>query len=204
VHTYTPTEDIDIDTCISSVLPLIHEAGNPYFDWIFGGPDMALPIIESRMRSPQSEISIRDTVVLEGDDDDVIGAFIAMAGAELVERRRVDAVAYLQHIGRAGRAPLLQRMQESRDLFGSVQDEEFYLSKAGVRSDARGRGHGRAIVERFLSIGVAHGLNRFVLDVSAGNVAALRLYRSMGFRVVGEASVQGGRITYLTMRLDAE
>jgi ribosomal protein S18 acetylase RimI-like enzyme len=200
VRTYPATEDINIDECISSVLPLIYQAGNPYFDWLFGGPSVALPIIESRMRSPESEISIRDTVVLEDNGGNVVGGFVAMTGAELGGRRRADAVAYLQYVGRAGRASLLQRMQESRDLFASVQPEEFYLSKVGVRSDARGRGHGRTLVERFLLTGAADGLNHFVLDVNDGNVAALQLYRSMGFRVVREASVQGGHIKYLTMR----
>jgi ribosomal protein S18 acetylase RimI-like enzyme len=203
VRTYTPNRDIDIDGCISSVLPLIHEAGNPYFDWLFGDPEVVQSVLASRMRSPESEISIRDTVVLVGDGGrDVIGVFIALAGAELWARRKADAVAYLKHVGRSGRARLLRHLQESRDLFASVRADEFYLSKLGVQADARGCGHGRALVERFVSMGAARGLTRFVLDVSDGNAPALALYESMGFQIARASGVRGGCMRYVSMRLD--
>jgi ribosomal protein S18 acetylase RimI-like enzyme len=204
VRTYTPTSDFNIDRCIQSVLPLIHEAGNPYFDWLFGGPTVALSVLASRMRSPESEISIRDAIVAADSNGDVIGAFIALTGAELGARRKADAVAYLKHVGRSGRARLLQRMQESRDLFASVRADEFYLSKLGVRTDARGCGHARALVERFVSMGAARGLSHFVLDVGDGNVPALSLYRSMGFRIARTSGVCGGSMRYVSMRLDIE
>jgi ribosomal protein S18 acetylase RimI-like enzyme len=204
VRTYTPTPDTNIDRCISSVLPLIHEAGNPYFDWLFGGPTVALSVLASRMRSQESEISICDAVVALDSVGDVIGAFIALTGAELGARRKTDAVAYLKHVGRSGRARLLQRVQESRDLFASVRPDEFYLSKIGVRADTRGCGHGRALVERFVSMGVERGLTRFVLDVNDENASALHLYRSMGFRIAGASSICGGCMRYVTMRLDIE
>jgi ribosomal protein S18 acetylase RimI-like enzyme len=187
-----PIDDINIEERISSVLSLIYEASTPYFDWLFGGPSAALPIIESRMRSPESEMSIRDTVVWAGPEGDVVGCYIAMPGAEVERRRKVDAVAYLQYVGRAGRALLLQRMRESRELFAPVQREEFYLGKIAIRSDLRGRGHGRSLVEQFCSIGAARGHRGFVLDVNSANTAAIGLYRSVGFRVVRESAVQGG------------
>ncbi len=202
MRTYRASRDLDIDKCISSVLPLIHEAGNPYFDWLFGGPSVALPIIASQMRSPASEISIQDAVVVADPSGDVIGCIIALEGSELSSRRISDAVAYLKHVGNSGRAGLLRRMQESRELFASVRPHEFYLSKVGVRADARGRGYGRALVERFLSMGREQGLSRFALDVSGQNKAATELYTSMGFQIVRESFIQGSGITYITMRLD--
>jgi ribosomal protein S18 acetylase RimI-like enzyme len=194
-------EDPKIEAWIPAVLPLIHEAGNPYFDWLFGGPSVALPIIESRMQVAGSELSVCDTVVLLDESERMVGGFIALTGADLGRRRTVDAAAYLQRIGRSARAQLLQRMQTSRNLFASVRPDEFYLSKVGVAREARGRGYGRLLVERFLAIGAAQGLDHFVLDVSEKNTAALGLYESLGFRVTAKACTEDGDLTYLTMRL---
>jgi ribosomal protein S18 acetylase RimI-like enzyme len=133
---------------------------------------------------------------------DLIGGFIAFTGADLRERRRADAVAYLRGVDRPGRASLVQHLQESRSAFPPVQPDELYLSKVGVRSEARGRGHGRVLVEHFLSMGLDRGLRHFVLDVSADNVSALRLYQFMGFWVTTRSDIPEGAMTYFTMRLD--
>lgn len=199
---HTPAADPEIDSWIASVLPWLHEAGNPYFDWLFGGPDVALPIVASRMRSPSSEVSIRDAMLFLDDDGRAIGGFIALSGDELGRRRKADAVAYLHSVGKARRDSLLRRMQASRDMFATVRPDEFYLSKVGVRSDARGRGYGRALVEEFLSIGMSRGYRKFVLDVSGENTGARFLYESLGFQVSEQSRVSTGAITYVTMRWD--
>jgi ribosomal protein S18 acetylase RimI-like enzyme len=197
---HTPAADYEIDKLMPSVLPWLHEAGNPYFDWLFGGADVALPIIASRMRSPSSEVSIRDAILFLDDGGGAIGGFIAFSGAELGRRRKADAIAYLRSVGKARRDSLLHRMQASRDMFATVRPDEFYLSKVGVRPDARGLGYGRALVEKFLSIGVSRGHRNFVLDVSGENAEARFLYESMGFRVSEQSRVLTGAITYVTMR----
>jgi ribosomal protein S18 acetylase RimI-like enzyme len=199
---HIPAVDSEIDRWIPSVLPWVHEAGNPYFDWLFGGRDVALPVIASRMRSPSSEVAIRDSVLFLDDEDGAIGGFIALSGAELGRRRKADAIAYLNFVGKDGRESLLRRMQASRDMFATVRPDEFYLSKVGVRCDARGLGHGRALVKEFLSTGISRGHRSFVLDVSAENTEACRLYESMGFQLSEKRRVQAGAMTYVTMRSD--
>jgi ribosomal protein S18 acetylase RimI-like enzyme len=199
---HTPAADSEIDRWIPSVLPWLHEAGNPYFDWLFGGPDVALPIIASRMRSPSSEVAIRDSILFLDDDGGAIGGFIALSGAELGRRRKADAIAYLNSVGKAGRDSLLHRMQASRGMFATAAPDEFYLSKVGVRSDARGLGYGRALVKKFLSIGMSRGHRNFVLDVSGENTEARCLYESMGFQVSETSRVQAAAMTYVTMRSD--
>jgi ribosomal protein S18 acetylase RimI-like enzyme len=197
---HAPSVDSEIDRWIPSVLPWIHEAGNPYFDWLFGGADVALPIIASRMRSPSSEVAIRDAILFLDDDGGAIGGFIALTGAELGRRRKADAIAYLNSVGKAGRDSLLHRMQASRDMFARVRPDEFYLSKVGVRSDVRGLGYGRALVKEFLSIGMSRGYANFALDVSGENTEARCLYESMGFQVSEMSRVPTGAMTYVTMR----
>jgi ribosomal protein S18 acetylase RimI-like enzyme len=184
------------------ILSWIHEAGNPYFDWLFGGANEARHVIMSRMLSETSEISLRNTTLLVNGSGDVLGGFIALTGKDLAERRMADIVAHLRQVGMSGRADLMRRVQMSRDLFAAVEPDEFYLSKLGVRRTARGRGYGRVLVHEFLRVGAARGLRRFVLDVSEGNAAALQLYASTGFRVSTRSQVAEGGLAYLNMRRD--
>jgi ribosomal protein S18 acetylase RimI-like enzyme len=54
-----------------------------------------------------------------------------------------------------------------------------------VASEARGRGFGRALVERVLQQATHGGLLQVILTVSEGNGAAEHLYRSCGFVAFG-------------------
>lgn len=52
--------------------------------------------------------------------------------------------------------------------------------------EARGRGHGRAIVRHLLAWGRAHEITDVTLHVTEGNDGARRLYEQCGFRSTGE------------------
>jgi ribosomal protein S18 acetylase RimI-like enzyme len=56
------------------------------------------------------------------------------------------------------------------------------LFDIAVRSDVRGRGHGRRIVQDLLAWGRERGASRAYLQVTTANAPALALYRSLGFR----------------------
>jgi ribosomal-protein-alanine N-acetyltransferase len=66
----------------------------------------------------------------------------------------------------------------------SLLDEGHILNVA-VRSDCRGRGVGRLLVERAVHECRARGAETVSLEVRPSNVAALSLYRSLGFRETG-------------------
>ena len=63
----------------------------------------------------------------------------------------------------------------------------------GVASQARGRGIGKALMERLLDRAVADRIGALSLSVEPDN-AALRLYVALGFERVGES---GGSVTLL-------
>jgi ribosomal protein S18 acetylase RimI-like enzyme len=193
----TLTDD-DLDKAVGTVGPWLHEAGNPYFDWLLGGRAAALPILTARMRAADSEISLRDVAVLLDDAGRVVGGFVAHDGGELQRRRRADAVAFLHHVRAEECAALVQRMKLSRGLFTEVEPQAFYLSKVGIRPDARRRGYGRVLTERFLAEGATRGASRFLLDVGAANHGARRLYESLGFELTKVS--HGGGMTYLAMQ----
>lgn len=81
------------------------------------------------------------------------------------------------------------RMRVARDergaalgyiLFWHVADE-LHLLDVAVSPDAQRRGLGRALVEDLLAFGRAHDAARVLLEVRASNVAAIGLYRALGF-----------------------
>jgi GNAT superfamily N-acetyltransferase len=57
------------------------------------------------------------------------------------------------------------------------------VQNVGIAPEHRGRGLGRALVQRSLAGFQAAGVGRVYLDVTARNTAAVQLYRSVGFRL---------------------
>jgi ribosomal protein S18 acetylase RimI-like enzyme len=196
-------QDQSVEQWIPSTLPWIHEAGNPYYDWFFGGATEAGLALAEWMRRPSSEVFV-GRVRLLVDAGHPVGGFIALPGSELNACRRLDALATVQAAGPEERGSMLARMRQARGLFPTVSNQEFYLSKMGVLPGHRGAGHGAAIVREYLDIGAALGFRRFRLDVWAGNRPAVHLYEAAGFRTLRESSPHPARMTYLDMALERE
>jgi hypothetical protein len=66
------------------VASLLHEAGNPYFDWFFGDAERARTVIERWLLRPDSEVSMQRVVVLVVDER-IAGMFEGLDGAALAE-----------------------------------------------------------------------------------------------------------------------
>jgi [ribosomal protein S18]-alanine N-acetyltransferase len=62
---------------------------------------------------------------------------------------------------------------------------EAHLLNVCVMRDRQGEGHGRALVEHMLDRARARGADMVFLEVRPSNVAALELYRSLGFNEIG-------------------
>jgi ribosomal protein S18 acetylase RimI-like enzyme len=154
------------------------------------------------MARPSSEISIK-RVTLAFSGEQPAGGFVALDGAALDRCVRADTIATLKEVDRAERAAFLARSAALSDLERPrVEPDQFFLSKVGVLPEFRGTGYGRALCERFLAIGSAAGFERFRLDVSPTNVPAVRLYESLGFRVVADAASEQTGIRALSMVLE--
>lgn len=178
---------------IPLAVPWVYDAGGAYFDSLFGGPESALSAVGRWMARDDSELSIRRVTLLL-EDDQPVGGFLALDGAELLRCRKADALAAMRDAGREGRVMLRKRWQTSSGLRGTVEAGEFYLSKMGVLKGHRGRGLGRALAVEYLESGKRRGAHGFRLDVDADNQVAVALYTSLGFHTVSEsASDMDGR-----------
>jgi ribosomal-protein-alanine N-acetyltransferase len=67
-----------------------------------------------------------------------------------------------------------------------VSADELHINNIGVRPEFRRRGVGGVLLAIALEAGAGRGARSAVLEVRAGNAAALALYGRVGFRVVGE------------------
>lgn len=83
--------------------------------------------------------------------------------------------------------------------------DELQILNVAVHEAYRRQGIGMALMLDCLQFGFARTAGRAVLEVRAGNLAAQRLYRRLGFRVVGQRpDYYGGvREPALLMELDA-
>jgi ribosomal protein S18 acetylase RimI-like enzyme len=77
--------------------------------------------------------------------------------------------------------------------------DDAHLEDLFVSTNARGSGVGRELVEAALERARARGAARVLLDTNESNEAALRLYRSVGFRSGSEET--GGRDLFMRLRL---
>jgi ribosomal protein S18 acetylase RimI-like enzyme len=185
---------------VSTVWALIHEAGNPYYDWLYGSPETAHAALGDQIQLPSSEVWL-GRVLLLLTNGRVAGLFVALGGDELARCRTADALAALRAVGRSGaaRSALVARIEESRALFDPPGPDEFYLSKIGVVRDRRATGLGRALLHHYLATGYAAGFRRFRVDVSPDNLRAVELYRSVGFDTLNVR--EAGGIRYMSMAL---
>ncbi len=63
--------------------------------------------------------------------------------------------------------------------------EEADITNVAVHPDYRGRGIAFRMLRQLMDMGTKRGIERFTLEVRAGNEAALRLYQKLGFESAG-------------------
>jgi ribosomal protein S18 acetylase RimI-like enzyme len=185
---------------IPAAVRWVHEAGQPFFDWVMGDRTLALQTLERWMRRPSSEVSIERAVLL--GEEEPLGGFISIAGAELPRCRQADALAAALAVPSMQRPGVVARLGAGRQLFPLVPTDALYLSRMGVLPSARRRGRGRAIAQSYVELGRRQGFRRFMLDVWSRNFAALGLYLSLGFRPTSENHAPKAGMTYLRMTLE--
>jgi ribosomal protein S18 acetylase RimI-like enzyme len=173
-------------------------AGNPFYDWLTGGRQQSRCFVQACMANPSSELAVRNAELLTKDSN-IIGGYIALSGRDLKQARMANIATLWGYLEAESRAALIQRLTESTKLFLPVDDDEYYLSKMGVEPAYRGRGLGRALVQRFLQKSKDLGYTRCRLDVGSTNAAAIQCYQAAGFNIVYTAQTPDGAIEYHAM-----
>lgn len=103
--------------------------------------------------------------------------------------------AYRAELERPEAIMLVARREAHREATGRVLSGyiasrisagELHINNIGVRPESRRRGVGGTLLRAALEAGAACGAHLSVLEVRAGNSAAIALYERHGFVVVGE------------------
>jgi ribosomal protein S18 acetylase RimI-like enzyme len=200
MYSYQKATDLPTpDGLVPLALPLILEAGNPYYGVLFGDAHSAAVNVEAWARRFSSEVSILRFQFLMCDSE-VAGGFIALNGWELRKARKADTIALLNAIETKDRPAFVQRLANVSDFFSPVDDDEYYLSKVVLTRQFRGKGLARMLVDRYIEEGVIHGHTRYRLDVHVDNEAAIRCYHAAGFEICHRNESKDGALKYYSMR----
>jgi ribosomal protein S18 acetylase RimI-like enzyme len=186
-----------------SNLEWLHEASNPYWDWLWGSRAEGAVQLAAWAASIDSELSERRMVLLR-EDGKIRGGYLAFSGSELRECRKLDLLRMIAYAGLPSSEAVIARMRESRDLFARVAESEFYLSRIGVMRAERGCGFGEQLLDMVLAEGLRKGFSEFRLDVSSENGSAIKLYRRKGFSVDTESAIEGTAIRYFSMIMSVQ
>jgi len=185
------------EVSVPELIEGIHEAGNPYFDYLFGSADVSRAVLTKWLDRDSSEIARHRIRVLAADGA-IAGGFVGLSGAELEAARVADMMAILTGTKRQQRAEVRARLETTQSVFTPAEETEFYLSKIWIAAGHRGCGRGRELMDAFVALGNQRGFRRFRLDVHSDNAAAMRLYRSCGFQPDTEATDSLPELTYVS------
>lgn len=130
-----------------------------------------------------------ENAIIAMDKGEPVGLLICYHGSqtEVLDRPFVEHVKRL-----TGKAPVL--VKEARD-------DEFYLDTVVVRSDCRGKGFGKVLLEAFEKEGERRGYDCVSLLVDEENSRARQLYERVGYRQDGELMLSGHMFSHMVKKL---
>ena len=77
--------------------------------------------------------------------------------------------------------------------YGTVPGKRVYFSRMITKKEYRRKGYGESIARFILALAKEKGYTEIALGVNCDNIAALRLYRKLGFTVYEEAEDDYGK-----------
>lgn len=165
-------------------VPLVYSAGPQALDYGFGGPSMpAMAFLHATFSQGAGFFGHRNHMLAL--QDGTVAAVAASYGSAAYLRLS------LVHTWLVGRhfpwGEFLERMRRGLHLQALMPPPEagmLYFANFGVARSLRGRGIGRAFLDRQINAAASAGCRSFALDVSVENPGAHALYERCGLRVV--------------------
>jgi GNAT superfamily N-acetyltransferase len=191
----------DSAALILQMTPWVLAAGQPYYDWFFGGRELAERTVAMWIRQPSSEVSIQRAKFLQCGSQ-IAGGIIGLGGAELRKARLADINSYWATLDSPSRGGLIERLSQSVDAFAPVADDEYYASKMGLARSFLGKGLAKVMLERCLEQGSALGYTKFRADVHTENQPSLRCCLGLGFEIFYTGQSADGVLRYHALRCE--
>ena len=182
---------------IDSIVPWVRAADRQFYDIFLRGNDVD-DVLRRWIGRRSSEISLRRTRLLICDDR-IAGGYVAIAGAELAGCRQADLLALAREMGNGSYSDLRARMDDLSDLFASVEEHDFYLSKLGVLPDFEGRGLRSHLMDDCLRRAQQGGFGRVRVDVAEGDEVNLGFFEGYQFRPIYRGKTKATDLRYLSL-----
>jgi len=167
---------------LESYLNLEQLAAAPYCDFVYGDPKVAHRVHRALLVAGAGEFASPHGKLAVAADGSVLGMVAGPLRGKRLAQARLAAAAWLRNLPEFVADPGIRaRMSLARGALLAVGDDDAYLSRIAVAENARGRGIGRALLQRFEEDARASGARRAVLEVAPQHTRALDLYRRSGF-----------------------
>lgn len=158
----------------------------------YAGPNNGIEDFRKTMTAlverTDSQYSYANTLVATDDDGSVMGACVSYDGAELHRLRKAFINAAHQDFG-----------MDFSNMDDETQAGELYLDSLAVFPEYRGRGVATALLRASIEKAKGLALPAVGLLVDKGNPNAERLYRSVGFGYVNDATWGGHPMKHLAI-----
>ena len=146
------------------------------------GDAAAEAALAAALADGEAALSWRNAIVATGSNGDAVGAAIAYPAARFGLAKTIRAAASTTALA------------DLAALFATVPPERsHYLHAIWSAPEVRGAGVGGLLLDAVVAVGNDLGAESVSLHVWADNGAALKLYRSRGFRVVEKIDIPGRR-----------
>lgn len=184
-------------TDADAVASLVLETGIRFLPLIFG-PYVKL-ILGRLIKTPGTIFYVDNVYVIEIEEGKVVGAIVALPGAQLRKRALSTGFALFRLMG----FEFFKRLELFRLVWSrnKVDKNEFYISNVAVDKNHRGMGYGSKLMKFAEKLAAEHGLSRLALDVENTNFNAIELYKKLGYRgtKTRKITIKGRRFVFIRM-----
>lgn len=150
----------------------------------YAGSKDVIKVMSEAAEREDSQYSYRNALIAEAGGRPV-GAIVGYDGAKLKELRD-------------GSLAVIRKYHPDVEIKEDETEQgEFYLDSLGVLPEYRGKGIATTLINSMIDKASAQGHKRFGLLVDPENPNAERLYKSLGFKYVGERPFFGHMMKHL-------
>ncbi len=189
-----------IERKLIDIVPWVHQAGRPFFDIFLDGADPE-DVLNRWLQRRSSELSLHRTRLLIHDDR-IAGGYISLAGRDLPAARQADLLDLAREMTDLTYADLRDRMEDLKDLFAPVEDNDFYLSKLGLLPSIDHPGLHQHLLDDCMRRAHQGSFRRVRVDVAEHHSDLRELYSSYGFQAVYRGKSPVSDLRYLAMICD--
>jgi ribosomal protein S18 acetylase RimI-like enzyme len=179
------------------IASLILETGQSFLPLLFG-PYVKF-ILGRLVKTPGTVYALDNIHVLEIDEGRVVGIIVTFTGDTVKRRAFKTALTLFQIMG----FDLLRRLHLFRLIWrrNKIAKEEFYISNVAVNKNYRGMGYGRKLMLFAEELARINNLKKICLDVENTNVAAVELYKRLGYigKKVNRVVIKNKKFAFVRM-----